>query len=58
MMNIKLLSVVTPPSIYQEAHVISDMGRIAELNPFTPDYEAIQIPIIDAGVRYDCAYNG
>ena len=37
----------------QHVHVISDTGHIAEVNPFTLDYEATQIPIIYAAVRYD-----
>ena len=34
------------------------MGRTAEVNPFTPDYKSMQVPIIDAAVQYECPYSG
>ena len=43
--------------VEQHAHLISYTGRRVEVNPFTLDYDAMQIPIIDAAVRYDCPYN-
>jgi hypothetical protein len=39
-------------------YIISDTGRIADVNPFTPDYDSMQVPIVDAAVQYDCAYDG
>jgi hypothetical protein len=32
--------------------------RITDVNPFTPDYESMQVPIVDAAVLYECPYNG
>ena len=46
------------PVVGRNAYVISDTGRIADVNPFTPDYESMQIPIVDAAVRYDCLFTG
>ena len=40
------------PVVGRHTHVILDTVRIAEANPFTPGYEAMQIPIIDAAVKY------
>ena len=28
------------------------------MNTFTPDYDSMQISIVDAAVRYDCPYDG
>ena len=35
-----------------------DTGQTAEVNAFTPDYESMQVPIIDAAVQYECPYSG
>ena len=41
----------------RHALVVSDTGRTAEVNPFTPDYEALQqVPIVDAAICYTCPY--
>jgi hypothetical protein len=44
--------------IDQHAYVISDTGRIADVNPFTPDYNSMQVPIVDAALQYHCPYDG
>jgi hypothetical protein len=46
------------PVVGRHAYVISDTGRIADVNPFTPDYKSMQVPIVDAAVQYDCPYDG
>ena len=46
------------PVVGCNACVISDTGRIADVNPFTPDYKLMQIPIVDAAVRCDCSFTG
>ena len=46
------------PVAGRNACIISDMGRIADVNTFTPDYDSMQISIIDAAVPYDCPYDG
>ena len=46
------------PVVGRNAYIISDTGRIADVNPFTPDYASMRISIIDAAVRYDCPYDG
>jgi hypothetical protein len=38
--------------------MMSDTGRIADVNAFTPDYESMTMSIVDAAVRYDCPYDG
>ena len=42
----------------RHAYILSDMGRTADVNPFTPDYELMQVPIVDAAVQYECPYSG
>jgi hypothetical protein len=41
----------------RHAFIISDSGRIADVNPFTPDYESMQVPIVDVVVLCECPYN-
>ncbi len=38
------------PVVGRNAYIISDTGRVADVNPFTPDYDSMTIPIVDAAV--------
>eukprot|EP00957_Ditylum_brightwellii_P167101 12720672-Ditylum_brightwellii.AAC.1 len=42
----------------RHAYVISDTGRVADISPFTPDYNSMKIKIVDVAIQYDCTYNG
>ena len=46
------------PVVGRHALIISDTGRIADVNAFTPDYEPMQLSIVDAAIQYDCPYDG
>jgi hypothetical protein len=46
------------PVVGRNPYIISDMGRIADVNPFTSDYDSMRISIDDATVWYDCPYDG
>ena len=46
------------PVVGQHAYILSDTGKVADVNPFMPDYQAIQVPIVDAAIQYDCPYDG
>ena len=46
------------PVVGRNVYIISDTGRIAEVNPFTLDYASMRTSIADADVRYDCPYDG
>ena len=46
------------PVVGRNAYIISDTGRVADVNPFTPDYDSMTIPIVDAAVLYQCPYFG
>ena len=45
------------PVVGRHAYIISDTGRVAEVNAFTPDYEPMQLSIVDAAIQYDCPYD-
>jgi hypothetical protein len=38
------------PVVGRNAYIISDTGRVADVNPFTPGYDSMTIPIVDAAV--------
>ena len=46
------------PMVGRHAYVISDTGKVADVNPFTPDYNSMQVNIVDAAVQYECPYDG
>ena len=46
------------PFVGCHAYVILDMGQIANVNHFAPDYNSMQVSIVDAAVQYDCPYDG
>ena len=46
------------PVVGRHVEIISDTGRVAEVNPFTPDYQSMSVRIVDAAVRYQCPFSG
>ena len=39
--------------------ILNHTGKSANVNPFTPDYDALaNVPIVDAAIAYDCPYTG
>jgi hypothetical protein len=46
------------PVVGKFAFIISNTGRIADVKAYTPDYDTMQIPIVDAAVKYECPYDG
>ena len=42
----------------RHAFIISKTGRTTQVNPFSPDYEALKnVPIVDAALAYECPYS-
>jgi hypothetical protein len=41
------------PVVGSGAHVLVDHNRTCEISPYSPDYEPMQVPLMDAAVRYD-----
>eukprot|EP00957_Ditylum_brightwellii_P164993 12562145-Ditylum_brightwellii.AAC.1 len=39
------------PSMDRNALVISDTGRVMEVNPFIPDYDAMKVKLVDAALK-------
>jgi hypothetical protein len=46
------------PVVGRHAFIISDTGRVADENAFTPDYEPMQLSIVNTAIQYDCPYDG
>ena len=44
------------PVMGRDALVVSDAGRVMEVNPFTPDYDAMKVKLVDAALKYDCPH--
>ena len=40
------------------AYIIAGTGKKVDVSPFTPDYQPLTVPLVDATVRYDNPYNG
>ena len=38
----------------KHAHIINYTGRKANVQPYSPNYDPQQIPIVDAAVLYEC----
>lgn len=46
------------PVVGQNTYILSDTGKTADVSPFTPDYEPMEISIVDAAILYQCPYSG
>ena len=46
------------PVVGRNAYIIADTGNKADVNAYTPDYEPMRVPIVDAAVQYQCPYDG
>lgn len=46
------------PVIGRNAYILAETGKSVEVNPYTPDYQAMTIPLVDAALRYDNPYDG
>ena len=41
-----------------ESYIIEETGEIANVQPYSPDYECRELKVIHAGVLYQCPYTG
>ena len=46
------------PVIGKHAYIIAQPDKKVDVSPFTPDYQPLTVPLVDATVRYDNPYNG
>eukprot|EP00957_Ditylum_brightwellii_P070075 5322565-Ditylum_brightwellii.AAC.1 len=44
------------PCIGKDALVVSDTGRVMELNPFTSNYDDMEVKLVDGTLKYDPLY--
>ena len=42
----------------RNCHVVNYSGKTAEVHPFSPNHEALKVPIVDAVIQYDDLYSG
>ena len=42
----------------KHCHILAKTGTHMDVNPFTPTYKALKAPIVDAGIQYECPYDG
>ena len=43
--------------IGKHAYILTETGKMVEVNPFTPAYKPIKAPIVDAALPYDSPYD-
>ena len=41
------------PVVGKHAYIIVETGKKVDVSPFTPDYQPLTVPLVDAMVRYD-----
>ena len=46
------------PVVGLDSYIISETGKTAVVQPYSPDYDTKDIPIVHAAVQYECPYNG
>ena len=44
--------------VSKNAHIINFTGKKANVQPYNPNYDPQEIPIVDAAVLYECPYSG
>ena len=46
------------PVVGRHSFVLADSGKTIDVNPFTPDYKPLQVPMVEAAVKYMCIFEG
>ena len=46
------------PVVGSSVYILSESGGYAEANAFSPDYEAKQLPIVDAALKFESPHDG
>ena len=46
------------PVVGMHCYVISKMNKTATVQPYRPDYDPMDVPLVHAAVKYDCPYSG
>jgi hypothetical protein len=46
------------PVVGRNCLIVADTGETVDVNPFTPDYQAMKAKVVDAAIRYDDPFTG
>ena len=46
------------PVVGKNAYIVAETGRTVDISPFTPDYKAMTVPLVNAAIQYDSPYSG
>ena len=46
------------PVLGMNCYIIAEVGKTATVQPYRPDYEPMDIPLIHGAVKYECTYTG
>ena len=46
------------PVLGSECYIIAKTGKSATVQPYRPDYQPMDVPIIHGAIQYDCPYTG
>ena len=46
------------PVVGKNAVVLVETGRTCDVSAFTPDYEPMEVKIVDAAIQYECPFQG
>ena len=46
------------PVVGSGAYVIAELNKKMEVSPYSPSYEPLMIPLVDAAIKYECPYTG
>ena len=56
--HMELNSHANMPMVGKYAYIIAETGKKVDVSPFTPNYQPLTVPLVDAPVRYNNPYNG
>ena len=54
--RMELDSHMNMPVVGKHAYIIAETGKKVNVSPFTPDYQPLMVPLVDATVRYNNPY--
>ena len=46
------------PDVGRNAYILAESGKTVDVSPYTPDYQSMTVPMVDAAVQYDDPYDG
>ena len=46
------------PVVGRNALVVAETGKLVDVNPFTPEYPAMSVKVVDAAAKHECPHTG